>query len=39
VRRRLETLFGQMGDALRADTGQVAAEALVTELAHVGIAC
>jgi lipid-A-disaccharide synthase len=39
VRRRLEALFGEFGEALRADTGQLAAEALLTELAQVGIAC
>jgi lipid-A-disaccharide synthase len=33
VRRRLETLFGELGEALRADTGRLAAEALMGELA------
>jgi lipid-A-disaccharide synthase len=39
VRRRLETLFDEFGKALQADTGRLAAEALVMELAVVGIAC
>jgi lipid-A-disaccharide synthase len=39
VRRRLETLFGEFGEALRADTGRLAAEALLTELAQIGITC
>ncbi len=39
TRRRLETLFGQLGAALRAPTGALAAEALVAELAAAGVAC
>jgi lipid-A-disaccharide synthase len=39
TRRRLETLFGQFGAALRADTGALAAEAVMDELARAGVAC
>jgi lipid-A-disaccharide synthase len=39
VRSRLEALFAQFGAALRADTGRLAADALLGELAQVGIAC
>lgn len=39
TRYRLEALFGQFGAALRADTGPLAAQAIVRELAQIGIAC
>jgi lipid-A-disaccharide synthase len=39
TRRRLEALFGHFGAALKADTGALAAEAVVGELARAGIAC
>ena len=39
TRRRLEALFGQFGAALRADTGALAAEAVMDELARAGVAC
>ena len=32
IRRRIETLFGQMGDALALDTGELAADAVLAEL-------
>ena len=39
TRRRLEALFGQFGAALRADTGALAAEAVMDELSQAGVAC
>jgi lipid-A-disaccharide synthase len=39
TRRRLEALFGQFGAALRAPTGELAAEAVVQELANAGVPC
>jgi lipid-A-disaccharide synthase len=39
TRRRLEALFGQFGEALRGDTGALAAEALMEELVRAGVAC
>jgi lipid-A-disaccharide synthase len=39
TRERLEMLFGRMADALCAPTGELAADAVVEELARVGIAC
>jgi lipid-A-disaccharide synthase len=39
TRRRLEALFGQFGAALRAPTGDLAAEAVVQELANAGVPC
>jgi lipid-A-disaccharide synthase len=39
TRGRLETLFARFAEALRADTGAIAAQAVVEELARVGIAC
>ena len=39
TRRRLEALFGQFGAALRAPTGDLAAEALVQELTKAGVPC
>ena len=38
TRRRLEALFGQFGAALRADTGALAADALMEELVRAGAA-
>jgi lipid-A-disaccharide synthase len=35
TRRRIETLFGRMGDALALDTGELAADALLAELDRV----
>ncbi len=34
TRRRIETVFGRLGDALRADTGGLAADAVLAELDH-----
>jgi len=39
TRRRLEALFGQFGAVLRAPTGDLAAEAVVQELANAGVPC
>ena len=39
TRRRLETLFGSFAQELKADTGARAAEAVVGELARVGVKC
>ena len=39
TRRRLEALFGHFGAALRAPTGDLAAEALVQELTKAGVPC
>ena len=39
TRRRLEALFGQFGEALRAPTGSLAAEAVMGELAAAGVRC
>jgi lipid-A-disaccharide synthase len=39
TRSRLEALFGQFGAALRADTGALAAEAVMNELTLAGVAC
>jgi lipid-A-disaccharide synthase len=39
TRRRLEALFGQFGAALRAPTGELAAEAVVQELVNAGVPC
>jgi lipid-A-disaccharide synthase len=39
TRRRLEALFGQFGEALRAPTGRLAAEAVMGELAAAGVRC
>jgi transposase len=34
TRRRIETVFGRMGEALAVDTGALAAEAVLGELDH-----
>ena len=39
TRRRQQTLFAGFADSLRADTGSLAAEAVVTELRKAGIEC
>ena len=39
VRRRLEALFGRFASALRVDTGELAAEAVLAELNEAGVAC
>jgi lipid-A-disaccharide synthase len=39
TRRRLEALFGQFGEALRAPTGRLAAEAVMGELEAAGVRC
>jgi len=39
TRRRLEALFAQLGAALRAPTGSLAAEAVVQELHNAGVPC
>jgi lipid-A-disaccharide synthase len=39
TRRRQEALFAGFADSLRADTGSLAAEAVVTELRMAGVAC
>jgi lipid-A-disaccharide synthase len=39
TRHRLEALFGQFGAALRADTGALAAEAVMDELTRAGVTC
>jgi lipid-A-disaccharide synthase len=39
TRRRLEALFAAFADTLRADTGDLAAEAVTNELRAAGIAC
>ncbi len=39
VRARLETLFGGLGEALKADTGALSAEAVIEELGRAGVAC
>ena len=39
TRRRLEALFARFGAALRADTGALAAEAVMDELAQAGVVC
>jgi lipid-A-disaccharide synthase len=39
TRDRLEALFAQMAATLAAPTGELAAQAVVEELARVGIAC
>src|SRR5262249_11081260 len=39
TRHRLETLFGEMAESLRADTGALAADAVTAELRLAGFAC
>ena len=39
TRHRLETLFGSFAESLCADTGELAADAVATELRIAGIAC
>jgi lipid-A-disaccharide synthase len=39
TRGRLEALFGHFGAALRGDTGALAAEAVMEELAQAGVTC
>jgi len=39
TRRRLEALFAGFAEALKADTGALAANAVTAELAQAGVAC
>ena len=39
TRRRLEALFADFANELKADTGALAADAVTAELAHAGVAC
>lgn len=39
IRARLETLFADLGTALKADTGTLAADAVLEELGRAGVAC
>jgi lipid-A-disaccharide synthase len=39
TRRRLEALFADFANELKADTGEIAAGAVTAELAHAGVAC
>jgi lipid-A-disaccharide synthase len=39
TRRRLEALFADFANELKADTGALAASAVTAELAHAGVPC
>lgn len=39
IRRRMEAVFGEMGEALRADTGTLSAQVVTEELSRAGIVC